>query len=369
MRNHTLVRTRMKICFGLAAILVALACHAVAQITTYSAITETQDSTGNSSERIQQTRIETGGRTIDTHIVQTPSVNGGYALVNAIETETTHDGRNSVHVVERWYVPDGNGRRQLARIVETETTAVPGKSTTTTRTRYDSDLDGHLQAMERDTEESIPLNAFTTQTTTAVFLLRGNIFSPVQQTVTVTTRKESGLTDVQRMVSLADQSGKFIPTLITHGVEKQTGTSRTKEEHIARADAGKVPGEGQMSPIQRTVTQEWKAADGQEHSQADTYTLFTIGVAPDGELHLNRQVSIVSQVMADGSTHVIQHTADINPGAKTDRPRFIETRTEVSRRGTAGVFETITIVQAPNSSGTMQPFWTSDTHGFERGND
>ena len=372
MRNHTFVHKRIMMCFGPALLLLTLVWSAAAQTTTYSALTETQDSTWNRSTRVQQTRVEGNGRTIDTQVLERPSINGGYAVATATETETIHVGPNTVRVVERWYVPDADGRRRLSRIIEAETTTLPGRSTTTTRIRYDSDLDGHLQAMERDIEESIPLNASSNQTTSTILLLLGGVFIPVQKTVTVETRNGNGITDVQRTVSLGDHTGHaIIPTLVTHTVEEQTGNvgSRTKEERVLRADTGKTPGEGQMLPVERTVTLEWSSPDGEEHSRAETSLMFTIGVAHDGELHMNRQVSTVRQVMADGSTQIVQGVAEINPGAKSDRPRSIEKKTEISRRGAAGQFETSTVVEAPNSSGAMRPFWRSNTRGFNRSND
>ena len=176
---------------------------------------------------------------------------------------------------------------------------------------------------------------------------------------------------MQRTVSLGDHNGQaMIPTLITHTVEERTvdGSSGTREERVLQADAGMTPGEGKMYPIQRTVTLEWKSPDGQEHSRAETSSMFTIGVAPDGQLHMNRQVAAVRRV-ADGVIEIVQETAEINPGAKTDRPRTIEKKTEISRRGAAGQFETSTVVEAPNSSGAMQPFWRSNSRGLNRGRD
>jgi hypothetical protein len=67
--------------------------------------------------------------------------------------------------------------------------------------------------------------------------------------------------------------------------------------------------------------------------------MFTIGVAPDGELHMNRQVAAVRRVWADGVTQVVEEIADINPGAKTDRPQPREKRIEISRHGADGQFD------------------------------
>lgn len=71
--------------------------------------------------------------------------------------------------------------------------------------------------------------------------------------------------------------------------------------------------------------------------------------------------------VADGVIEIVQETADINPGARTDRPRVIEKKIEISRRGAGGQFETQTIVEAPNSSGAMQPFCISNARGFKSG--
>jgi hypothetical protein len=372
MRNHRLVRNRMMTRFAPAVILIAFASSAVAQTTTYSAATETHDSRWNRSTRVQKTRVEANGRTIETQVVEKPSVNGGYTLETATETETIHDGPNTVRVTERWYVPDGNGRRQLSRMIEAETTTVPGRSTTTTRTRYDSDMDGHVQAMERETEESTALNASTNQTVSTVFLRLGGVFVPVQKTVTEETRKDNGVTDVRRTVSLGDHNGQaLIPTVMTHTEEKPTAgrSSGTREERVSQSDAGMTPGEGQMSLIQRSATQEWKDSEGQEHSVAETYSMFSPGIAPDRELHMSRRVSSVRQVTADGASELIEETADINPGAKTDPPRLKTKMIEITGTGPDGQFEIQTTFEAPNSSGAMQPFWIGSTKGFERGTD
>jgi hypothetical protein len=109
-------RKRTIDCFGPAFMLIALVWSASAQTTTYSAITESQESTWNRSTRVKETRVEANGRTIETQIVEEPSINGGYVVKTATEKETIHDTPNIVRVVERWYVPDGDGQRRLSRI-------------------------------------------------------------------------------------------------------------------------------------------------------------------------------------------------------------------------------------------------------------
>ena len=362
---------------GPAFVLIALVWSASAQTTTYSAITESEGSTSNRSTRARETRVEENGRTIETQIVEEPSVNGGYVLKTATEKETIHDASNMVRVVERWYVPDGDGQRRLSRISESETT-VSAANQTTIRTTYESDLDGHLREVAHNTEESTPLNASANQTVSTLFVPREGVFAPVrqgvtfdpvEQTVTVEIRKENGIVDVQRTISVPNSTGKLIPTLVTNSEKEKAAADspgRYKEE-VLGADAGRVLGEGeQMSLIQRTVTQEWKDQNRQEHSLANRYSMFPLGVAPDGELHLTRQVATVRQVLADGETQVVQEIAE-TPGANTDRLQPRRKIIEISS-GSGGQFETRTIIEEPNSSGAMQPSETSKTRGFRSGN-
>ncbi len=338
---------------------------ASAQITTYRATTETQDLAWNRSTRIEQTRVEANGRTVETRVVEAPSINGGYTVVSTTEKETIRDGADNIRVVERCYAPDVNGRRQLAWTSEAETTVSPGEGKTTIRTTYDTDVNGNLQVTQREIERSTSMDASTDQTASTVFRRQVGGLVPVQQTVTAEARKQSGVTDVQSTASFPDPTGKLIATQVTHAVVQRAsdGGLTTVEERDA-ADPSGVPGEDRMAPVQRTVTQEWKDSGGQ-HSRTETSTAFLLGVAPDGQLHLDRQVVTVQQTAVNGDRQVLQQTAAINPGAKTDPPHPTEVIIEISR-GANGDFETQKIVEVPNSSGVMKPFHVSVTRESTR---
>ncbi len=349
-------------------ILVGMMPYASAQIPTYDATTEVYDSTWNSSTRVRQTRVEANGQRVETQVLEAPSMNGGYSLVTATDKETMQDGPGVVRIVERRYVSNADGRRQLSRIVEVVTTVHDGHQTTV-RITHVTDLDGHLHAMEREVEESVVLNASTRQTVTTRFLLRAGEFAPVQQTVTIETGKDNGTADVQHTVSYYDGNGKFIPAVVTHTVEEQSnkGDHKRKEELVLQADAGMAAGEGRMSSTLRTVTQEWKVSNTDEHSLAETHSMFRAGVAPDRQLHMYRQVTTSREVMPNGDTQAVQDTADINPGVRTDVPQPRAKVIEITHSGADGRFETRTISEAPSSSGAMQPFSVSTTQGFRSG--
>jgi hypothetical protein len=338
----------------------AITSPAAAQIATGIQL---NDSPSKRSTRVQQTRVEVNGRTIETQALEAPATNGGYALEFATEKQTFHDDLNTTREVERWYAPDGDGRPQLSRSVETHITTIAGK---TTRVRYDTDLNGHLQEQQREKQETISLNDSTKQITSTLFLLRGGVFRPAQQTVTVEERKEGGLTDVQRTIFFADENGTFIESQVTRTVEERdsNGSGRRTLKSVSKADFGKVLGEGQMSSIQRTDTQEWNDPGGQQHSLAETHSRFTPGLAEDGQLHLNQQVATVRNIMPDGSWRVFRETSEINPGARTDAPQPRAKVIEISRRDSGDQFETHTIIEAPDSLVANQAFCTGRTQRF-----
>ena len=111
--------------------------------------------------------------------------------------------------------------------METQTTTVPGRSKTTIRTRYDSDLDGHLQAMEREVQEFDYSECLDQADHVHPFPAPRHVFVPIQKTVTVETRKESGVIDVQSTVSLRDQSGQIHPD----AGDAQRGGANTRQQY------------------------------------------------------------------------------------------------------------------------------------------
>jgi hypothetical protein len=195
---------------GPALLVLGMVSSASAQISTYGATTDSHDSTWNRSRRVKQTRVVADDRTIETKVVEEPSINGGYALLTATEKETIQVRTDTIRVVERLYVRDQNGHRQLSRMAETETTTVPGKNKTTVRTWYESDVNGNLKAMERQTEESIPLNASTNRIVSSTFRMSGGAYVRIHQTVTLETRNENADIDVKSTNSFADSGGESI---------------------------------------------------------------------------------------------------------------------------------------------------------------
>lgn len=143
-------------------LLVGVLWAALAQGQNYTAAPPTRELPTRSA-RITQTRSEANGRTLETRVIEVPSINGGYVLLSATERETVQQDSNKVRMVERLFVPDADGRRQLYQVTQAETTTLPEGGKKTVRTISYADLDGRLQTVRSDIEETVPMSASTKQ--------------------------------------------------------------------------------------------------------------------------------------------------------------------------------------------------------------
>ena len=112
----------------LAVMIVAYSLSVQAQLKE-TTITDTRDLTGAvSPRRVIVTRTEQDGRTIETRIVEGPSINGGYAPLIETEQQTIQLNSNTATVVTSQYSRDANGNRQLLGVIEEQrSTATDGR--------------------------------------------------------------------------------------------------------------------------------------------------------------------------------------------------------------------------------------------------
>ena len=141
----------------------------LAQTQSYSATIVTHYPAGSiAPSRVTETRREANGHLFETRVVESPSVNGGWALVSASERESVQQGGHIIHVLERFFVPDVSGGRRLSQITEVQTTTLPGGNLQTIRTLSEVDINGHQQMVRREVQDSVRINASTSRTKTAV---------------------------------------------------------------------------------------------------------------------------------------------------------------------------------------------------------
>ena len=188
----------------------------------------------------------------------------------------------------------------------------------------------------------------------------------VEETEQIEELKDGGALEVQRTRRLADANGNFITAEVRRSVERKAANGTLTSEHtVSRQDRGKVPGEGGISPVQKTVTREWKDSSGEAHSFVQTYSTEITGVAPNGELQLEGQVSTRRRVMSDGSTQQMEHVDKVTAGAPYDGLRPNAEIVEITRSGPSGQFHAERTVKASTPDGKMEPVSVTKTHGSE----
>jgi len=171
-------------------------------------VTEFHDATGtHSPARVIETHRQDDGRTVETRIVEVPSINGGYEPISETEQETIRIDANTVRVVRRWFSP-GAGDRQPFQVTEEERRTEPGGRERVVRTTSNLNVGGRWQVLERDIEETVSTAADTRETKKTVLWVVAGSLVPVQQSVEIEHRK-GNLVEVQRKLLTPTAAGIF----------------------------------------------------------------------------------------------------------------------------------------------------------------
>jgi hypothetical protein len=128
---------------------------------------------------------------------------------------------------------------------------------------------------------------------------------------------------------------------------KEDNKARTSEERISRPDS-----DGGLSEVSRTVGKETQSAAGEKTTTVETYFTNAPGVAADGGLRLNWQVTTVQKTDSGGKT-TEQQRMQPNPN-DTNGGLQVSTRTKYTvRYAASGTDETKTI-QERDVNGAFQ---------------
>jgi hypothetical protein len=320
--------------------------------------TNSIDPTGNTSPtRTIMTRSERDGRTVETRRVEGLSPNGGYALIVETEQQTTQVNPNTVTVVTRQYSPDSNGNPQLAVVTEEQRSkSGDGRETVVRTTSSSADLNGNLQVIRREVQETVPISADTTQTTSTVFQRTGDALQPIQRSQQTEQRK-GDVTNQQTTVHASDGNGNFVPAYRTESTTTKTTVGEIKDERVYwQNDVGK------MTLIQRNVATESKDAQGTQGT-TQTYSAFVPGASPDpGTLVLVQQVNSSQQTGPDGSSQSKQQVQQIDLGNPSSGLQPVVSVTAVSEPVANGQSGRKVVVRSANGNGGFGTVLVTDSH-------
>ena len=308
----------------------------------------TQTSVDNTSPtRTQESHTSSGGRNVDKQIVEVLGDNGRYRPDYETDKETVQVDATTTRTVERTYRWDVNGQRNLLQVTEEETRSSAGGDAQVVRTTSNSDGNGNLQVVQREVADIKETSPDAQETKTTIYRpdVNGGLTASVQ-TQELQKRSADHGVEVKKTMLHPGSRDNWEVSAVKESTFKEDGKSRTSDERVSRPDS-----DGSLSEVSRTTGEETETSAGEKTNTSEGYSTYVPGLAPDGSLHLNWQVTTVQKTDSGGKT-TEQQVKQPNP----DDPNGglqVTTRTKyIVRYDASGTQQTKTI-QVRDINGTF----------------
>jgi hypothetical protein len=334
-----LIESMISVIFCVGAAVCAQAQSAQPNSTNESWTVTTQTSVENTSpSRTTHSHFRSGDRSVDKQIVEALGPNGRYQPTSETEKETIRVNATTTRTAARSYRWDVNGQRNLQQVTEEEARSSTSGDVQVTRTTSESDGNGNLQVIQREVADTRKISPDVQETKTTSYLPNGNgALTPSLQTQELQKRSADHSIEVKKTLLQPNSSGGWEVAEVKESTIKERNKNRTSEERISRPDS-----EGGLSEVSRTIGKETENAAGEKNTTVETYFTSAPGVAADGSLRLNWQVTTVEKTDAGGKT-TEQQRKQPNPN-DTNGGLQVDTRTKyIVRYAASGTEETKTI--------------------------
>jgi hypothetical protein len=312
----------------------------------WTATTESQNDNVNPTRTIES-HTQSGNRTVDKKSVQR-RLAGRFEPYQDIEKETVQVDANTVRTTTRSFGRDSDGAKKLVQVTEEEKHILPGGDSNVVRATSNPDVNGNLQLVQREIEETKRTSKDVEETKTTVMLpsINGGL-APVMK---VQERRERGANDTvesQKVTLLPDGAGNWQVGETRHATSRQEGQKRSTEERVFRPNS-----EGKVDEISRTVSKESESAPGERRKTVETYSLDVPGSARDGSLHLVERATTAQRTSSSGQQTTEQQVEQANPGDPGAGLRVTILTSDTVRPGSSGAQATRTI-QVRDASGSF----------------
>ena len=302
--------------------------------------TATTDSHGDNVNPLRTTESHTqsGNRKVDKQSVQRRASDGHFEPFQDIEKESVQVDAATVRTVTRTF-GFANGARTLIQVTEEERQDLPGGDSKVVRATSNSDLNGNLQLVKREIEETKKTGTDAEETRTTV--MRPSINGGMAPAMQVQERRNRGANDTvesQKTTLLPDVSGNWKVSEIRQATTRQEGKNRTSEERVLHSDF-----EGKLGEVSRTVSKESEGASGEKRNSLETYSVDVPGSSPDGSLHLIERATTTQRTSSTGQQITEQQVERSNPGDPSAGLRITTLTTDTVRPGPSGAQATRTI--------------------------
>ncbi|MGB8773248.1 MAG: hypothetical protein WCC78_03855 [Terriglobales bacterium] len=322
--------------------------------------TSTTDSHNGDADPIRtiESHSQSGNRTLDKQSVERRGDDGGFVPYQDIEKETVQVDAATVRTITRTFTRDADGAKQLVEVVEEEKHTAGGDSTVV-RSTSDPDVNGNLQVIRRQTEQ-------TTKTSPNVEVIKTTVQLPdvnggLAAAVKVEEHRErssdggaNGAVESQKTTLLPDGAGNWQVGEIRRTTIAQEGDHRTIDERVSLPDS-----EGKIGEVSRTITNEASTGPGEQRNTVETYSISLPGAVADGRLHLVERDITAQQTSATGQQVTRQQVEQAKPGDPGSGLQVTTVTIDTVRPGASGVQATRTI-QARDANGSF-PVISMDT--------
>jgi hypothetical protein len=318
--------------------------------------TSTTDSHNGDADPVRtvESHSQSGNRTLDKQSVERRSDDGGFVPYQDIEKETVQVDAATVWTTTRTFTRDADGAKKLVEVVEEEKHTTGGDSTVV-RSTSDPDVNGNLQMIRRQTEQTTKTspNVEEIKTTVQIPDVNGGITSAVK----VEERREqgpNGAMESQKTTLLPDGAGNWQVGEIQRITTRQEGDHRTTDERISLPDS-----EGKIGEVSRTITNATESGSGEQRNTVETYSISIPGAVADGRLHLVERDITAQRTSATGQQVTQQQVEQANPGDPGSSLQVVTVTIDTVRPGASGAQATRTI-QARDANGSF-PVISVDT--------
>ena len=319
--------------------------------------TATTDSNSENAEPIRTTESHTqsGNRTLDKQLVERRGSDGGFVPYQDIEKETVQVDAATVRTTTRTFAHDADGGRTLVEVVEQEKQTLAGGDSNVVRSTSDPDVNGDLQVIRRQIEETKKPSPNVEDTKTTVLLpdVNGGL-APVVKMHERREQGANGTIDSEETTLLPDGAGNWAVGEIKRAITRQDGDQRSTEERVSLPDS-----EGKVGEVSRTVSNETATASGNTSKTVDTYSVSIPGAVGDGSLHLVKRAITAQQTNSTGQQVTEQRVEQANPGDPGSGLQVTTVTIDTVRPGASGGQATRTI-QARDANGSF-PVISVDT--------
>ncbi len=318
--------------------------------------TSTTDSRNGDSDPIRtvESHSQSGNRTLDKQSVERRSDDGGFVPYQDIEKETVQVDADTVRTTTRTFTRDPDGAKQLVEVVEEEKHTAGGDSTVV-RSTSDPDVNGNLQLIRRQTEQTTKSSPNVEEIKTTVQL--PDINGGLAPAVKVEERREqgaNGAVESKKTTLLPDGAGNWQVGEIRRTTIAQEGDHRTTDEQVFLPDS-----EGKIGEVSRTITKATESGSGEKRDMVETYSIAIPGAVADGRLHLVERDITAQQTSATGQQVTQQQVERPNAGDPGSGLQIVTVTIDAVRPGASGAQATRTI-QARDANGSF-PVISVDT--------